>query len=168
MFSKTSHFGIALGIVLVSSFILQYTLNVHTDPTNVYSLSMFFVMALFMILAIVKLNRNDKEFSIREGLKTGIGVILLGTLMLWIYIIIHATYIEPDFINKLAAAAENDLRVNSDFSEEEIQLKLTSLKTNFKFHIFIENVFKGLLIGFVISLVTSLVIKSKILSNPKN
>lgn len=168
MFSKTSHFGIALGIVLIASFILQYTLNVHTDPTNGYSLSMFLVMALSMILAIIKLNQNSKEFSIREGLKTGIGVILLGTLMLWIYIIIHTTYIEPDFIDKLAIAAESDLKVNSDFSDEQIQQKLTTLKTNFKFQIFIENVFKGLLIGFVISLVTSLVIKSKILSNPKN
>ncbi len=168
MFSKTSHYGIALGIILIASFVLQYTLNVHTDPTNVYSLSMFLVMVLFIILAIVKVSRTDEEFSIRGGLKAGIGVILLGTFLIWIYIIIHASFIEPDFVDKLAVAAETDLQANSDFTDAEIQSKLASLKENFKFTMFVENVFKGLLTGFFVSLVTSLVIKSGILSKPKN
>lgn len=168
MFSKTSHFGIALGIVLIASFVLQYILNVHTDPKNIYSLAMFPVMALFMIIAIVKISRSSEDFTIREGLKTGIGVILLGSIMLWLYMIVHATYIEPDFVDKLAVVAEADLKANSDFSDEKIQESIKFLKTNFKFSIFIENVFKSLLSGFFFSLIASLVIKSKILSNPKN
>ena len=168
MFSKTAHFGIALGIILIVSFILQYTLNVHTDPQNVYSLAMFPIMAIFIILAIVKVSRNGEPFSIREGLKTGIGVILLGSLMLWIYIIIHASYIETDFVDKLAVVAEQDLRKNSDFTDEKIKESITFLKDNFKFAIFIENVFKSLLSGFFFSLLTSLAIKSKIFTNPNN
>ena len=168
MFSKISHFGIALGCILIASFILQYKLNVHTDPQNVYSLAMFPVMAIFMILAIIRVSRNGEPFSIREGLKTGIGVILLGSLMLWIYIIIHASYVEPDFVDKLAVVAENDLRKNSDFTDEKIQESIAFLKDNFKFAIFIENVFKSLLSGFFFSLLASLAIKSKIFANPKN
>ncbi|MGH1384171.1 DUF4199 domain-containing protein [Kordia sp.] len=168
MFSKTSHFGIALGIVLIASFVLQYKLNVHTDPKNIYSLSMFPVMAVFMIVAIIKVSRNGEPFSIREGLKTGIGVILLGSLMLWIYMIVHASYIETDFVDKLALVAEEDLKKTSDFSDEKIQESIKFLKSNYKFSIFIENVFKSLLSGFFFSLLASLAIKSKIFTNPKN
>ncbi|MFK7748265.1 MAG: DUF4199 domain-containing protein [Kordia sp.] len=168
MFSKTSHFGIALGFVLITSFVLQYKLNVHTDPKNVYSLAMFPVMAVFMIVAIIKVSRKEEPFSIREGLKTGIGVILLGSLMLWIYMIVHASYIETDFVDKLAVVAKNDLKENSDFTDEKIQESIKFLKSNYKFSIFIENVFKSLLSGFFFSLLASLAIKSKIFTNPKN
>ncbi|MEM6717855.1 MAG: DUF4199 domain-containing protein [Bacteroidota bacterium] len=168
MFSKTSHFGIALGVILILSFMLQYKLNVHTNPENIYSLIMFPIMGLFMILAIINTSRTVDPFSIREGLKTGIGVILLGSLMLWIYIILHASYIEPDFVDQLAMVAEEDLRKNSDFTEEKIQESIKFLKDNFKFAIFIENVFKSLLSGFFFSLLASLAIKSKIFANPKN
>lgn len=121
-----------------------------------------------MIVAIIKVSRNGEPFSIREGLKTGIGVILLGSLMLWIYMIVHASYIETDFVDKLALVAEEDLKKTSDFSDEKIQESIKFLKSNYKFSIFIENVFKSLLSGFFFSLLASLAIKSKIFTNPKN
>ncbi len=121
-----------------------------------------------MIVAIIKVSRNGEPFSIREGLKTGIGVILLGSLMLWIYMIVHASYIETDFVDKLALVAEEDLKKTSDFSDEKIQESIKFLKSNYKFSIFIENVFKSLLSGFFFSLLASLAIKSKITLRIKN
>lgn len=162
MFSKTSHFGIALGILNILFFLLQYQQNIHTDPLNVYVIIMFPISIIFIILAILKASKESKEelFSIRKGLQTGIGVILLGGLIFWVYQIFHANFIEPDFIDKLAAAAPKNLKLNDQFTPEQITEKLASFKENYKFNLFSDIILKSLFTGFFVSLITSLVINA--------
>jgi glucan phosphoethanolaminetransferase (alkaline phosphatase superfamily) len=162
MFSKTSHYGIALGILNILFFLLQYQQNVHTDPLNVYVILMLPISVIFIILAIVKASKDyeGELFSIRKGLQTGIGVILLGGFIIWGYQIFHANFIEPDFIDKLAAAAPENLKLNEQFSPEEIIKKLALFKENYKFNLFSDVVLKSLFTGFFVSLITSLVINA--------
>ena len=91
MFSKTSHFGIALGILNILFFLLQYQQNVHTDSTNIYAILLLPISVAFIVIAIVKASKNyeGELFSIRKGLQTGIGVILLGGIIFWLYQIFH-------------------------------------------------------------------------------
>ncbi|WP_430409029.1 DUF4199 domain-containing protein [Kordia sp.] len=168
MFSKTSHFGIALGILNIIFFLAQYQQNIHTKPLNIYVILMMLISVIFIILAIVKASKDHEGelFSIRKGLQTGIGVILLGGLIIWVYQIFHANYIEPDFIDKLAAAAPENLQLDKQFSPEEITEKVALFKENYKFSLFSDVILKSLFTGFFVSLITSLVIKSKIFVKP--
>ena len=168
MFSKTLHFGIAAGILNILFFLLQYRENVHVEANNIYVLIMFFATIVLMVLAIVNESKKTEVFSIRTGLKTGIGVILLGGIIFWVYQMIHAHYIETDLIDKLADAMVEDLKLNDEFKPEEVTNKIAEYKSRFNFNLFASAVLKSLFTGFFVSLVTSLVIKSGILKNPKN
>ncbi|QHI38896.1 hypothetical protein IMCC3317_42960 [Kordia antarctica] len=162
MFSKTSHFGIALGILNILFFILQYQQNIHTDSKNIYAILMLPITVVFIILAILKANKDweGELFSIRKGLQTGIGVILVGGLILWVYQIIHANFIEPEFINRLAAVAQEDLKLDEQFTPDQVAEKIAFFKANYKFSLFIDIVLKSLFTGFFVSLITSLVINA--------
>jgi glucan phosphoethanolaminetransferase (alkaline phosphatase superfamily) len=162
MFSKTSHYGIALGIINIIFFLVQYQQNIHTDPFNIYLIIMMLISIAFIILAILKANKDweGELFSIRKGLQTGIGVILISGIMIWVYLIFHANFIEPDFIDKLAAAAPENLKLNDQFTPEQVTEKLASFKENYKFNLFSDNVLKSLFTGFFVSLITSLVINA--------
>lgn len=167
MFSKTSHFAITAGILNIVFFLLQYRENIHIKANNIYVVFMFVATVVLMVLAIVNVSKKPEPFSIRTGLKTGIGVILLGGIMFWVYQMIHAYFIETDLIDKLAAAMVEDLGLRKDFSEEEVLVKIGEYKSRFKFNLFSSAVLKSLFTGFFVSLITSLVIKSGILTNPK-
>lgn len=168
MFSKTSHFGIALGLLNIFFFLLQYQQNIHIKANNIYVVIMFVTTLVFMTLAIINVSKKEEEFSIRKGLQTGIGVILFGGIMFWLYQMIHAYFIETDLIDKLALAMVDDLKLNEQFSKEEVIVKIAEYKSRFKFNLFASAVLKSLFTGFFVSLIVSLVIKSKIFTNPKN
>lgn len=168
MFSKTAHFGIAAGILNILFFLLQYRQNIHVEANNIYVLIMFFVTLVLMILAIYNESKKTEVFSIRTGLKTGIGVILLGGIMFWIYQMIHVHYIETDLIEKLADAMVVDLRLDEEFTAEQIKGKRADFIARFNFNLFSSAVVKSLFTGFFVSLIASLVIKSGILKNPNN
>ena len=162
MFSKTSHYGIALGILNILFFLVQYQQNIHLEANNIYAILMLPISVIFIVLAILKANKDweGELFSIRKGLQTGIGVILLGGIIFWLYQIFHANFIEPDLIDKLAIAAREDLQLDSQFTPNEVDEKITFLKENYKFQWFSENVLKSLFTGFFVSLITSLVINA--------
>ena len=162
MFSKTAHFGIALGILNILFFIIQYQQNIHTDSKNVLAITMVPISVIFIIIAIVRVNKNHEGelFSIRKGLQTGIGVILLGGIIFWLYQIVHANFIEPDYVEKLVTVAKKDLQLDSQFSPEEVTEKMAFYKEDYKFNWFIEIVLKSLFTGFFVSLITSLVINA--------
>ncbi len=168
MFSKTSHFGIAAGLLSIFFFLLQYQQNIHVEANNIYVVIMFIITIVLMVLAIVNVSKKSEEFSIRTGLKTGIGVILLGGIIFWVYQMIHAYFIETDLIDKLALAMVEDLKLNEQFTPEEVTVKIAEYKSRFKFNLFASAVLKSLFTGFFVSLITSLVIKSRIFTNPKN
>lgn len=168
MFSKTVHFGITAGLLNILFFLLQYRQNIHVEANNIYVLIMFFVTLVLMILAIVNESKKTEIFSIRVGLKTGIGVILLGGIMFWVYQMIHAHFIETDLIDKLATAMVDDLKLTEQFSPEEVTTKIAEYKSRFNFNLFASAVVKSLFTGFFVSLITSLVIKSGILKTPNN
>ncbi|MEM6685947.1 MAG: DUF4199 domain-containing protein, partial [Bacteroidota bacterium] len=165
MFSKTAHFGIAAGVLNILFFLLQYRQNIHVEANNIYVLIMFFITLGLMILAIVNESKKTEVFSVRTGLKTGIGVILLGGIIFWIYQMIHAHYIETDLIDKLADAMVVDLKLNEDLKPEQVAGKRADFIARFNFNLFASAVVKSLFTGFFVSLITSLVIKSGILKN---
>lgn len=162
MFSKTSHFGIALGILNILFFLLQYQQNIHTDSKNIFAILMLPISVIFIVVAILRVNKDyeGELFSIRKGLQTGIGVILLGGIIFWLYQIVHANFIEPDYVEKLATVAQKDLQLDAQFSSEEVTEKITFYKENYKFNWFSEIVLKSLFTGFFVSLITSLVINA--------
>jgi hypothetical protein len=162
MFSKTSHFGIALGILNILSFMLQYQRDIHTNSQNIFAVVMLPITAIFIVMAIVKASKDTKGelFSIRKGLQTGIGVILIGGIMFWLYQIIHVNFFEAEYVNKLAEVAREDLQLDSQFTEKEVVEKIEFFKSNYKFSLFIDIVLKSLFTGFFVSLITALVINA--------
>ena len=129
---------------------------------TIYAILLLPISVAFIVIAIVKASKNyeGELFSIRKGLQTGIGVILLGGIIFWLYQIFHANFIEPDLVDKLAIAAQEDLKLDSQFTAEQVAEKIAFLKENYKFNWFIDIVLKSLFTGFFVSLITSLVINA--------
>ncbi|ARV14710.1 DUF4199 domain-containing protein [Polaribacter sp. SA4-12] len=154
--------GLYYGLILVLTSLITYALGMHLDPTAGYiSLAILVVIVIaFPIIGISKFKKDNGGFmSWSQGVKIGIGIILIGTVISLIYQHIFTGFIEPDFYKQVEEVTRTGL-VDSGLSEEQIDAQL---EMQGKFQGTIIGDALGLLfmtfIGFVVSAIIAAVKK---------
>jgi hypothetical protein len=121
----------------------------------------FIVMAIIITLGIKKYKEANEGFlTLGQGLKTGIGIALIGAVISIIYSMIFMNFIEPDYMEKLMEITHQKLLDDPNLSEEMIETQMGIMK---KFSSPAINAGMALIgsifFGFVISMVASLIMK---------
>ncbi|MFK8058683.1 MAG: DUF4199 domain-containing protein [Polaribacter sp.] len=155
--------GLYYGLVLVISSLIVYALGMHLDPNGGYINLAIMVVALiaFPIIGMSAFKKINGGFmSWGEGVKIGVGIVVIGSLIGIIYQHIFTGFIEPEFYTKLEEVTRTGL-VDAGLTEDQIdaQIEMTS-----KFQGTIIGDAIGLLfmafIGFVISAIVAAVTKN--------
>jgi amino acid transporter len=155
------NYGVILGFASILISVANYALgNAYNQDWKV-SLLGFLVMAAIIVFGIKKYKEaNGGLLSLGEGLKTGVGIALIGGVISIIYTIIFMTYIEPDFMENTMELARQKMMDNPNMSEETIDAAI-NMQKKFSSPAMIAGF--GLLwvafLGFVISLIASLIMK---------
>ena len=156
------NYGLYYGLILVITSLVIYALGMHLDPTAGYvSLSVLAVILIaFPIIGMSKIKKDNGGFmSWGQGVKIGVGIVLIGTLISIIYNQIFSNFIEPDFYAQVEEITRTGLQ-DAGRTEEQIdaQIAMTS-----KFQGTIIGDAMGLLffafLGFVVSAIVSAVKK---------
>lgn len=165
MFKKTITYSLALGIITTSIFILQYFNDVHTNPPKIYGIVSLLSIIIIIFLGIK--NNVTKSFQIKDGLKTGIAISVIGGIIFWIYQVLHVKLIEPELIYKIQ---ELKFKQYLEFFPETSPEKLNTLKQEFldgyHFNNFVGIMLPSLFTGFVTSMVSSAILKYRIQKKP--
>jgi len=159
-------YGLILGFVFVLVRVIQYASGTLYSSNLKLSMAISFaniLAATFLVsYGISQFRKSNNGFlSFGEGLKTGIAIALIAGLIEVIYFFIFTHYIEPNFImNKMQLQQEVMLKMNPNMSDEQINAALAmSKKLSSSIITSASMLFIDIFLGFIISLVATLVMK---------
>ena len=154
--------GLYYGLVSVVASLAIYALGMHLDPTGGYI--NFAVMALviigFPIIGMSQFKKqNNNLMTWGQGVKIGVGIVAIGTVIGIIYQYVFTSFIEPEFFNQVEEVTRQAL-LDTGASEDQIEMQLemqskfqgtaVGYATGFVFMVFI---------GFVVSAIAAAVKK---------
>ncbi|PQJ77706.1 DUF4199 domain-containing protein [Polaribacter porphyrae] len=118
--------GLYFGIVLILAGLIPYAMGMHFEPTAGYInfAAIALVIILFPILGMNKFkNLNNGFMSWGQGVKIGLGIVILGTVISVLYQYVFTTFIEPEFYTQLEEITRKAL-VDAGLTEEQIEGQL--------------------------------------------
>lgn len=166
-FSKKSlmlNYGLLMGAVTIVIGVLNYAFGNTYEPHWSVNLASGIAMVVIIVLGVKKLKEGQGGIlSVGDGIKTGMGITVIGALLSMIYMYVFAKFIEPDFINTMAEInTTKALEARPDISDEQLEMSEKMTKEYFFAFTFGFIVIFNLFIGFVTGLIAGLVMKHEV------
>ncbi|PIE49299.1 MAG: DUF4199 domain-containing protein [Flavobacteriales bacterium] len=157
------NYGVYLGMASVIISLIIYAMGKTYEQNWIITLINILTIVVFVILGIKKFKENNNGYLVlSQGLKTGIAVALIGAIIGIIYILIFVNFIEPGYTENVLEISRQKMMENPNLSEEQIDNAI-EIQKNFSSPWFIAAVglLWSLFIGFITSLIASLVMQQK-------
>ena len=155
------NYGLYLGLLSIAGIVILYVLN--QEKNWIISAVSFIVSIVIYIYGIGKYKKeNANVLSIKDALKVGMGMALIGGITAALYAVIHYGFIAPEFMEGVREKAMNDmLSQNPDMEGEALEMgtKMVNLFTS-KFFMATMFLISSLFFGFLISLITGAIMKN--------
>ena len=137
--------GLYYGLILVVASLITYALGMHLAPTAAY-INLGLTAAVLIAFPIIGMSQfkkiNNNFMSWGQGVKIGLGIVLIGTVISLIYQYIFATFIEPEFYTQVAEITKTGL-IDAGFTEEQSNTQIE-----------MQSKFQGTLIGNALGILT--------------
>jgi len=162
--NKTAlNYGVYLGIASILISVILFALGKQYEQDWKNGVISFVIMTTIIALGIKKFKELNGGFlTLGQGLKTGIAIALIGGVISIIYTLIFMNFIEPDFMEKSMELARQKMLDNPNLSEEQMEQAIEMQK---KFSgpamIAAFGLIWTLFLGFIISLISSLIMQKK-------
>ncbi len=156
------NYGLALGIISLFPSIIKYALGENYLENDIYTLIISIVLTIvFVIISIKKIKiLNNGFLSWGQGLKAGVGVVLISMIIVILYLLIFSNFIEPDF-KQLAIEAAEQKWIDAGMSDEQIEISRDMANKYFNLSLYGSTVLASLFFGFVISAIVSAIMQKR-------
>ena len=118
--------GLYYGLISVVASLVIYALGMHLDPTGGYInfAVMAFVIIAFPIFGMSQFKKQNNSFmSWGQGVKIGLGIVVIGTIIGILYQYVFTTFIEPDFFTQVEEVTKQAL-LDAGSTEEQIEMQM--------------------------------------------
>jgi len=153
-------FGLYMALITVISLVIRYVTGLDQSwIISSISTVATVVILYFGIKAYKEKNRN--YLSIKEAIKVGLAIAVIGGLLGAIYAYIHYSFIQPEFIEAIREKAYLDMTTqNPNMTEEQLETgnKMMEIFTSPFFMATMVLLFT-LFFGLIISLITGAIMK---------
>ena len=160
--------GLYLGLTTVIVGVVIYAMGLTFSGNMVVGIAntglWFISMLLFIVLGISQFKKEKAGFlTLREALKVGIGIALIGAIISIIYSLIFSTVIEPNFNEKvLELQREKMLEMNPNLSSDQLENAIeVSRKLMSPLFTIPVTIMWNLFLGLIISLIAGAVMQKK-------
>ena len=154
--------GLYYGIVTILASLVIYALGMHLEPTGGYINFAVIAIALiaFPIMGMSTFKKNNGGFMTwGQGVKIGVGIVIIGSLIGVLYQHIFTGFIEPEFYAQVEEMTRQGL-FDAGMTEEQINAQI-EMQSKFQGTIIGDAI--GLLfmafVGFVVSAIVAAVKK---------
>lgn len=157
-------YGMLLGLSIGAVNTFLYITDRLINRAIIFDILNASLITGFIIAGVILFKKNnDNSLNLTQALKVGIGISLLGGFITILWFLLLFNVFDTELIQRIEA---NELRKLADESleitQEQIERKKEGTKEYTSFYwTFIVITFEHLFYGFVISLVTGLIIKQK-------
>ncbi|MDH5414589.1 MAG: DUF4199 domain-containing protein [Flavobacteriaceae bacterium] len=154
------NYGLYLGLALILLGVILYAMGKTYDRDWYTQVLSIIITGTFIYLGIKEFKKsNNGILSLSQGLKTGVGIALISAVIYVLYTVIFVQFIEPDFIENITEMQKQQFLENPNMTDEMIeQMGENTRKYFWAFTIGGILIF-SIFIGFVISLIASLIMK---------
>lgn len=154
------NYGLYLGLLGILNVVILYLINEEQNTIlSIVSLIATTIVYYYGISAYKKTNQN--LLSVKDSLRVGLGMAVIGGIIGVIYTLFHYNIIQPDFTENLQEKAMLDaMEKNPNMSNAEIDVaeKMINIFTS-QFFISTMYLIASLFFGFIISLILGLIMK---------
>ncbi len=155
------NYGLILGVVSIFISLLNYSFGDIYKPH--WSIQVAGLLSLIIVIFLgikqYKFN-NSSSLKLGQGLKIGLGIALIGAVISLIYTFIFVKFIEPEFVVN-TIELETQKMIDAGNTDEQIEMAIGIMKNWMMFMISAMIIIMNLFIGFIVSLITSLALKSE-------
>ena len=152
-------YGFFLALYSILVLVLIYVLNVEQDNWIVAIFNAAITITIF-VFALRQYKKNSNGFiTLSQALKVGLAVAAVSGLIAAIYAYVHYSFVYPEFSEKIYEQAVLQMEErNIPEAQQKTALEMTSFTTSPLFFSTMTLV-SSLFFGFLISLITGLIIK---------
>ena len=156
-------YGAMLGGISIVFSLMLYSADMHYQGGIMVVLVSLALSLAAIIVAIVQFRKaNGGYMSFAQGLKVGVGVSLIGTIIGLIFNQIMTSVIDPDMMVKAIEYQKNLMLETTSMTPEQINQRIEmGQKINTPLMQFAFGLLFSLFIGFVFSLIPALILKKQ-------
>lgn len=115
------NYGLYLGIISVLVSLVLYATGNHLQPHWSVSVLNAVIMIVMIVMGMKKFKTDNGGFmSWGQAVKVGVGLTMISTIIVIVYNLIFINFIEPDFMNQMAAVQEQAW-VDQGLTSEQIE-----------------------------------------------
>jgi len=154
------NYGLYYGLVSVIIGVITYAMGKHLEQGIVSSIIGFVIMILFIVLASKKFKADNGGFmSWGQGVKVGVGTVVIGVIIAIIWQQIFINFIEPDFMTQMAEKTRQAL-MDAGMNEDQIEAQM-EMQKKFQGPLISSalGIVVGAVLGFIVSAITSAIMK---------
>lgn len=164
MFKTEIKYGIITGLFICGWQLIEYSLGFHTDKMHIGEYTTYFVIIIpfFTLYMGIKEKRdriNGGHISIGQGIRTGLMISLIATVIVAAYLLIYFNTINPNFF-EISIAYHKGKMISRGKTSEDIAAEMGRLKYMFSLvNQFLFGTLGLVTSGFIISLAFSMLLK---------
>ena len=155
------NYGLMLGFISILFHVVLFALGKHLDQDWKMSVLSIAITTVVIVLGIKKFKEsNNGLLSLGQGLKTGIAIAMISAVVYIVYTMVFMFVISPESMEHGLEIARQKLMENPNMTDEIIEQSL-EMQKKFQSPTFLIPIMLivSLFIGFVISLIATLVMK---------
>ena len=157
-------YGIITGIGISLWILLEFLLGFHTNNIDMGEYSTYFVVLVPLLTLYLGIKEkrdkwNKGQISFNSGIKTGLMISLIGTVIIATFLIIYFNYLNPDYAEWGLAYHKKKMILRGK-SSAEIAVEMEKMKSTLGFlNQFLYGTIGAVGTGFIISAALSLFMK---------
>ena len=160
--SHILQYGILLGAISVVFNLMLYFLDMHYTQESAVQWVNWFITISVTVLGIYNFRSSNEGFlALGDALKLGLGIGVIAAFFAIAYTFVLLNYLDPDTIEKTMEITQNKLMdENPEMSQEQLD-QIIEMQKKFSGIGVINTVIlvMSLVFGFIISLITGLILK---------
>ena len=164
-------YGLLLGLGSIALSVVAYVMGVHLERPWWVSVLGIGIMIVFIVYGLKAFKKDNGGFlSLGEAIKVGLAISVIAGIISAIYNYVFVTIIEPDFVAQmLEVTREQMIERNPSMTEEQMQMGLSMTEKFMSPGIMTAvAIIFTLFLGFIISLISGLIMKQNRPENYQN
>ena len=162
------NYGLLLGLASIALSVVFYVMNVHLERPWWTSVIGILVMTVIIVYGLKAFKKDNEGFlSLGDAIKVGLAISVIAGIISAIYNYVFMTYIEPDLVTQmLEMTREQMIEQNPNMTEEQLEMGLSMTEKFMSPGIMAAfSIIFTLFLGFIISLISGLIMKQ---NRPEN
>ncbi|MDP5229773.1 MAG: DUF4199 domain-containing protein [Cellulophaga sp.] len=155
-------FGVLFGLFIIIFSLMLYSADMQYESGAMVQSIQYGLLVAAIILGIYQFKKaNIGSLSLKQGIKIGVGVAFIGSLIMVIYSYIFATYIEPEFLDNMFEIQKiKAMEANPSLTLEQMDQGV-AMQKKFAWVWYPSMVILFTIFGLIIGLVAGLIMKKE-------